>query len=72
MSYVLRPISTLRKIQGDRLIGFDEANDIYSVMMWNGRAWTTIPGGFEFRPTHWFSLPASRYRAPRQDKQEPK
>lgn len=60
MSYVLRPIATLQKIKGDRLIGYDEKHDIYVVMMWNGQNWITIPGGHEFRPSHWYSLPAPR------------
>jgi len=60
MSYVLRPISTIRRVKGDRILGYDDAADIYSVMQWTDSKWTTIPGGWDFRPTHWYELPVTR------------
>lgn len=56
----LRPISTLNRVRGDRILGYDEKTDIYSVMMWNGAKWVTIPGSHDFRPTHWQQLPVVR------------
>ena len=60
MSYILKPIATHKKMKGDRIIGYDEDHDIYVVMMWDGRRWVTIPGQHEFRPSHWYPLPAPK------------
>ena len=60
MSYILKSITTVRKSKGDRIIGFDDAHDIYVVMMWTGSRWVTIPGMHDFNPTHWYPLPAPK------------
>lgn len=62
MSGVLKPIATLQKSRGDRIIGYHEGQDVYVVMMWNGGRFITVPSGLEFKPTHWHPLPSPRSR----------